>query len=229
MMKLSNDYTKLYAEWDHDKNDLIENINNGTKIWWICSNEPHHEWQATIANRTLHGSGCPICSGNIVCKCGCNSLQNLNPELCKEWHPKNINGPNLYRPNSKFKVWWQCKKDPHHEWLDTIAHRNTEKRGCSICSNYIICKCGCNSLEGKAPDLAKQWDKIKNKKTAREIPYASNMNAWWRCSKDPHHSWKASICNRYRLKSNCPICVNMKVCECGCNSFSKRFPEIAKE
>jgi hypothetical protein len=32
-----------------------------TKVWWRCLNG--HEWQTSIANRTLSGSGCYICSG----------------------------------------------------------------------------------------------------------------------------------------------------------------------
>lgn len=31
------------------------------KVWWKC--EKGHEWQTDIANRTLSGSGCHICSG----------------------------------------------------------------------------------------------------------------------------------------------------------------------
>jgi len=31
------------------------------KVWWKCSNNSRHVWQATVGNRTQNGSGCPKC------------------------------------------------------------------------------------------------------------------------------------------------------------------------
>lgn len=31
------------------------------KVWWRCSKNSRHVWEATVANRTQNGSGCPTC------------------------------------------------------------------------------------------------------------------------------------------------------------------------
>jgi hypothetical protein len=31
------------------------------KIWWRCSYNPAHVWEAQIDNRTRNGSNCPAC------------------------------------------------------------------------------------------------------------------------------------------------------------------------
>ena len=31
------------------------------KVWWQCSNDHEHEWEAKIANRSRGGSHCSIC------------------------------------------------------------------------------------------------------------------------------------------------------------------------
>eukprot|EP00899_Mesostigma_viride_P027013 jgi/Mesvir1/7497/Mv25821-RA.1 len=33
------------------------------KFLWKCDKGPDHEWEARVANRTSHGTGCPFCSG----------------------------------------------------------------------------------------------------------------------------------------------------------------------
>ena len=42
------------------------------KVWWACST-CGHEWEAIVGNRTLRGSGCPVCSLSSapVHKAGC--------------------------------------------------------------------------------------------------------------------------------------------------------------
>jgi hypothetical protein len=32
------------------------------RVWWRCSIDPSHEWEALISNRTQHGRGCPVCN-----------------------------------------------------------------------------------------------------------------------------------------------------------------------
>ena len=52
----------LANEWDYERNGNLKpedvTINNGKKVWWICSKG--HEWQAKIYHRNS-GSGCPVC------------------------------------------------------------------------------------------------------------------------------------------------------------------------
>ena len=52
----------LANEWNYERNGNLKpedvTINNGKKVWWICSKG--HEWQAKIYHRNS-GSGCPVC------------------------------------------------------------------------------------------------------------------------------------------------------------------------
>ena len=46
-----------------------------------------------------------------------------------------------------------------------------------------------------------------NKHDINNIPYGSNVELWWRCSKG--HEWTASVNNRTAHKSNCPHCAKI--------------------
>ena len=57
---------KLASEWHPTKNGDLkpENFTLGSskKVWWQCSRDEDHEWEATIANRSKSkGSGCRFC------------------------------------------------------------------------------------------------------------------------------------------------------------------------
>ena len=60
----------LVGEWHPIKNGKLKPTDftkrsSKTKIWWTCSRNPAHEWQASIASRTgsdnRKGTGCPHC------------------------------------------------------------------------------------------------------------------------------------------------------------------------
>ena len=124
----------LANEWNYERNDDLKpemfSANSGKKIWWKCSNG--HEWQARIDSRS-RGTGCPYCAGNKVL-IGYNDLQNVNPDLAKEWNYEKNNGltPMDVTPNSNKKIWWKCKKG--HEWQATIYSRN-QGNGCPVCNS----------------------------------------------------------------------------------------------
>ena len=71
--KASKDYNLLSSnldvagEWHPKKNEdkQPERFTPGSNkgAWWQCKKNPEHEWEAVIASRTLHGNGCPYCSG----------------------------------------------------------------------------------------------------------------------------------------------------------------------
>jgi len=130
---------RLAEEWHHSKNEKLNatdiTISSGVKVWWQCKEHPDHEWESTVASRT-DGRGCPICAGKIVLK-GFNDLATTNPEIAKEWHPvKNVNlRPNEVTKGSSKIVWWQCTKDPDHEWDAPILNR-TNGHNCPFCAEY---------------------------------------------------------------------------------------------
>jgi hypothetical protein len=62
---LSARFPEIAKEWHPTKNGNLtpEGVMPGSnkKVWWICSKEDDHEWDAIINHRT-RGSGCPECN-----------------------------------------------------------------------------------------------------------------------------------------------------------------------
>lgn len=58
-------YPELAKQWHPTKNGDLQPIDitkaSNKKVWWIC--DKGHEWQATINNRSMRGTGCPYCAG----------------------------------------------------------------------------------------------------------------------------------------------------------------------
>lgn len=131
-------HPEIAAEWHPTKNGPLtpDQVlpHSDKKAWWMCRSDPSHEWQSSVSKRTA-GRGCPICSGKLTISA--TSLQALSPEIAMEWHPtKNVPlTPDRVRPGSGKKVWWQCSKDPSHEWQTRIDHRARLGSGCPFCNS----------------------------------------------------------------------------------------------
>lgn len=63
---LAKCHPEIAAEWHPTKNgDLTaEQVKraSGKKVWWRCSIDEAHEWEAVVKNRTVLKTGCPGCS-----------------------------------------------------------------------------------------------------------------------------------------------------------------------
>ena len=59
-------YPELAAQWHPTKNGSLtpDQVVAGShkKAWWICTEGPDHEWEASLVNRTRLGVGCPFCN-----------------------------------------------------------------------------------------------------------------------------------------------------------------------
>lgn len=108
-------------------------LHSGRKVWWKCSVEDDHEWQATINSRSGNKRGCPFCAGRRASKK--YNLKISYPVLAEDWHFTKNDGinPEDFTPSSNKKVWWRCSKFPEHEWQATINSR-TSGNGCPICA-----------------------------------------------------------------------------------------------
>ena len=134
---LSTTHPEIAKQWHPTKNGSLKPTNfsfgSGKKVWWKCNKGDDHEWQSSPLNRTLHGSGCLVCSNHITVKS--NSLATTHPEIAKQWHPTK-NGdltPLNVSYGSGIKVWWVCSSDNKHEWLSSILHRS-HNRNCPYCT-----------------------------------------------------------------------------------------------
>ena len=62
---LSTTRPKIAEEWHPTKNGKLtpEKVMRGSdkRVWWLCSKNQEHEWEARIANRGSHGAGCSFC------------------------------------------------------------------------------------------------------------------------------------------------------------------------
>ncbi len=227
---------ELMAEW-HPKNKIKPSqigVNSNKKVWWLCSKSEcshPHEWEALIFNRTRtnKASGCPFCSGHLVCPC--NSLLYLRPEIAAEWHPKNKIGPQKVSVQSNKIFSWLCVKNncSHpHEWESSVLNRTTHNSGCPYCSGHKFCPC--DSLAAKYPELISEWSP-KNQLGPTQVSVASHTKIIWRCYKhkgcDKIHEWKTSVKHRTLDQTGCPYCSGRKVCYC--NSLAALNPKIAAE
>jgi hypothetical protein len=129
--------------------------------------------------------------------------------------------PADFSSGSDKKVWWlgPCG----HSWEASVGHR-TRGRGCPICSGNKVAV-GVNDLATTHPDLAREFDPIKNGKLSpTELSAGSNKMIWWmgECS----HSWQAPIARRAK-GSGCPVC-DGKVIIAGSNDLETTHPEVAR-
>ena len=130
---INNNLDDVILEFDNKKNKFtMKDITAGSdkETWWICPNG--HSYQSSPSRRVMKGSGCGICSHNILVK-GVNDLATTNPEIAKEWDiKKNKVKPDEVMAGSNIKKYWFiCPKG--HSYQTTVLGR---KRGtnCPQCN-----------------------------------------------------------------------------------------------
>lgn len=206
-------FPELAAQWHPTKNHplLPSEVfpTSRTKVWWICPNDPSHIWDASIRNRAKLKHGCRFCASRSKYASPGRSLADCFPEIAAEWHPvKNAPlKPSEITPGSARRVWWQCKRNPTHEWQANVTVR-TQKHSrsvCPHCSGFSIS--AANSLAAKRPDIAKEWHPTKNAPlTPDQVKKASGRRVWWQCSLNPSHEWPTTVKHRTILGTGCPFC-----------------------
>jgi hypothetical protein len=214
---IQSTHPKLAKEaygWDPSRFGRGSNV----KRKWKCSKG--HIWETSIKNRTVSGSGCPVCSGREVLKTY-NDLNTTHPGIAKEadgWDPSQ------FSKGSGVKKKWKCSKG--HTWSAVIASRTSGGRkklgnNCPTCSGKKILA-GFNDLGTTHPNLAKEaygWDPRKKTKG-----FKGKLE--WRCSVG--HIYTARMTDRTLHKSNCSYCSNQKVLT-GFNDLATTHPILAKQ
>lgn len=132
-------YPQVAEQWHPQKNgkrtpSTVTACSN-RKVWWQCS--LGHAYQATVAQKTYSGTGCPYCSGRRVLE-GFNDLGTKFPDIAAQWHQE-LNGsvtPQMVTPGSRKKVWWKCSSG--HVWKAVVYSRTGEKKcGCPVCAGNV--------------------------------------------------------------------------------------------
>lgn len=211
---------ELAKEWDYDRNgDLTPDkitVNNGKRVWWVCSTCGHH-WKVGVGHRNK-GRGCPKCADKqrtlskhkrIIALKG--SFADNYPHLLKEWDYNGNSGldPKMLPPHCRKKVCWICSTCGH-SWQATMDARATGG-GCPKCADKqrtLSQRKRIVELKGAFadthPHLIKDWDYSKNEGTPNDYSAGSSYRANWKC----HHcgyEWEVSISKRTG-GHKCPNC-----------------------
>jgi very-short-patch-repair endonuclease len=210
-------FPDLARQWHPTRNAPLRACDvrpkSNKKVWWRCTRNPAHEWEAAVNAR--HVAGCPRCNEESKLKHvelveGQRVLRTL--AMCEELFGELVASPserselgNLYVGSTR-SLTWQCKAG-HPAWTNRLRKRAIDGQGCPYCSGKKICQS--NSLRALHPDLASQWDGKRNEDegirlTPETISPGAHDHVWWRC--EFGHSWKAQVKQRSSLKTGCPKC-----------------------
>lgn len=151
-----------------------------------------------------------------------------NKELMSEWDWDANAGldPDKISKWSKEFAWWKCSKCGH-KWRTGITNRAVNGTGCPCCTNKVAVS-GVNDLATLYPNLAEEWNSIKNHDlTPQQVVPGTNKKVWWKCRKCGYE-WQTLISDRARNKTGCPLCSNHAVVV-GKNDLATTNPDIAKE
>lgn len=226
---LATTHSRLALEWHSEKNTLTPaDVVAGShrKVWWRCSADKSHEWEAIVSSRTK-GHGCPVCAHQQL-KVGFNDLGSLHPDVAALWHPTK-NG--TLRPTDVLgapqqSYWWQCPKEKGHYWLAPANRLVSQGAGCAVCANRQILA-GQNDLATIDPVLASEWAFDLNGLDPSEVSAESHKRVWWRCKKYSDHVWETTPGQR-RRGHGCPVCAG-RALKPGFNDLESQAPEVARE
>lgn len=215
-------YPDIAKEWSQ-KNSINTSEVSGTSgkaYVWEC--QFGHEWKTTVHSRTKGGTGCPTCWGRIRIS-GENDAETLHPKLIAKYDSaKNIKPLAFYGPSSAAILWWKCPKG--HSYRSTVPSQVLGSE-CNVCRNKILVV-GVNDLKTLHPDLAREFDEVRNKIAADQVKAATTKHYWWKC--ELGHSFRVTPNGRISRTTGCPYCANVKVLT-GFNDFATRYPAMLLE
>ncbi|NUP14289.1 MAG: zinc-ribbon domain-containing protein [Polyangiaceae bacterium] len=206
---LAATHPHLAREWDRGRNGRLSptDVVSGSNrvVWWICSEDPTHQFKQRITDRASTGIGCPKCGHRVVSQT--TSLAARFPGVVWSWHPT-LNGalrPTQVLSQANRKVWWRCPKSPRHVWEADIRSRTASTRnGCPFCRGYRLHPE--ESFAAMYPDLMKEWHPTLNEGVdPAQIRADSHRIARWLCPEG--HSWTIRL--RLRPGRSCPHCAKI--------------------
>ena len=148
------------------------------------------------------------------------------PVLIAEWDWERNDEIHLYpsqaTSGSARKVWWNCPRN--HSYMASVPHR-LEGKSCPYCANRKVLS-GFNDLQTLYPDIASEWDALKNQPLMpTDVVGGSHRVVWWICPQ--HHEYEMSVLSRTQGQ-NCPVCAGKRVIK-GVNDLFTTHPQFADE
>ena len=148
---------------------------------------------------------CPKCNRSIVSET--YNLEACFPLIAKEWDKnKNKVSPKEVLPSiNDIKFWWICEKGHSFDMTINARTNKSNPQNCPICSGRRVT--GDNNLEKIAPDIAAEWNSVRNGNLKpTDITSKSNQSVWWTCPKG--HEYRATAWSRVGRGTGCGICSN---------------------
>jgi len=126
--------------------------------------------------------------------------------------------------NSSKVINWKCNNG--HTFRERISTIYSRKNKCFYCTGRQIWS-GENDLQTLYPEIAKEFDVIKNKIKPENISPKDTKSYWWTCTNN-HPSFLQSVEHRVTRNTKCPYCTGRKSIS-GENDLETLYPDIAKE
>ncbi|TCC64752.1 hypothetical protein E0H73_10360 [Kribbella pittospori] len=141
---------------------------------WRCS-ACLHEWEATLVNRILKGSGCPVCGQQKSAETRSTatedgSLLALYPDIAAEFisnESASSRTPDRLNPGSNTLCRWRCKRG--HEWVTTVASR-VAGTGCA--------RCGARGQSRLELEVAELLRAATGEHVEVDVPLRTELRTW---------------------------------------------------
>ncbi len=185
---------QLALFWDAQKNHPVSpdqvTVFSGVRAHWKC-NACLHAWQAGVMQKAREKTGCPKCARTNAGRKADGTRQKhptfatAKHVLLEQWdHDKNSkdgNFPDRITLRSNKPIWRNCQECPKgkvHSWQASPNNRiGMRSRGCPCCVGHKLCEC--NSLETVCPDVAADFDTIKNEVSPAGVTSSKHTKYSW--------------------------------------------------
>lgn len=190
--RLNPHIEKFYSSTNLLQKEFIKNNSNFSACWECPTCKDI--WVERFADIRLRTNFCLNCYKTTLIA----SQEALLEKAKVSWGKRNLL-PLDFPLSSKKKFWWtgECG----HEWEARISHIE-----CQFCfkGKPLV---GFNDLTTTHPELASEWNFVKNKidSIPERYSYGSGEEIWWQCERG--HEWEARIYSR-TSGTGCPICSN---------------------
>ncbi len=181
--------------WDAKKNSPLSpdqvTVSSHMRAHWKCG-VCLHEWQTAVMQKTRIKTGCPKCAKTNRGREADGTRQKqptfaiAEHALLEQWdHDRNSRNGN-FPANTTLKSnklicchCHECPKGKVHRWQACPYNRTSEKnlKGCPCCAGRKVCQC--NSLQTVCPDVAADFDIIKNGVSPTEVTSSTHTKYSW--------------------------------------------------